>query len=218
MHPLIRNNIDGFPMLLYINGRLEGVYNFNLDKGAVTLGYEQWLRTDKTIEEDPNSREIVAADYEGYNKKKHIKINKLLISDDATDSMDKLYVVDRTVQIGDRITPNNKVMSYEVSANSDVGAGAFATTDWNSISSEFEIRYHPFEDDVINEDETLKEGCHPELVELITWVNQASDEEFKAHFEEHFNKEYMIKYFLAVYTFGMVDNFGFWLKYKTFSD
>lgn len=212
MHPLIRNNIDGFPMLLYINGRLEGVYNFNLDKGAVTLGYEQWLRTDKTIEEDPNSREIVAADYEGYNKKKHIKINKLLLSDDATDSMDKLYVVDRTVQIGDRITPNNKVMSYEVSANSDVGAGAFATTDWNSISSEFEIRYHPFEDDVINEDETLKEGCHPELVELVTWVNQASDEEFKAHFEEHFNKEYMIKYFLAVYTFGMVDNFGFWLK------
>ena len=206
MHPLIRNNIDGFPMLLYINGRLEGVYNFNLDKGAVTLGFEQWLRTDD--ESDPNSRVIVAADYPEYNKKEHIKINKLLLSDDATDSLDKLYVVDRTVQIGDRITPNNKVMSYEVAANSDVGAGAFATTDWESIKSEFEIRYHPFEDDVINEDETLKEGCHPELLELITWVNQSSDEEFRAEFENHFNKEYMIKYFLAVYTFGMVDNFG----------
>ena len=128
------------------------------------------------------------------------------------------FISTKTV-VGDAIKVDSETTILPlIDVSFGIGAGAFATTDWNSISSEFEIRYHPFEDDVINEDETLKEGCHPELVELVTWVNQASDEEFKAHFEEHFNKEYMIKYFLAVYTFGMVDNFGFWLKYKTFSD
>lgn len=233
MQPKVRNQIDGFPMLLYINGRLEGIYNFNLDKGAITLGYEQfipaseyhnsngeydeyiasggdlelneWLKTFKDV------REVVSPDYGDYNKKKHVKINSLALSEDLDDSMDKLKVAPKGTKEGDLLVENPHVMSYEISANSDNGAGAFAVDDWDPISTEFEIRFHPDEDNVITEvngAEILKEGCHPELQELVTWVNKSDDATFKAEFHEHFNFEYVCKYYLSVFIFGMVDNFG----------
>lgn len=233
MQPKVRNQIDGFPMLLYINGRLEGIYNFNLDKNAVTLGYEQfvpaeewcnsngeydeyiagggnlelneWLKTLKGV------REVVSPDYVGYNKKKHVKINSLALSEDLNDSMDKLKIAPKGTKEGDLLVENTRVMSYEVSANSDVGAGAFKTDEWGAISTEFEIRYHPDEDNVLdqlNGVEVLKAGCHPELQELVTWVATTDDARFKAEFNQHFNFEYVCKYFLSVFVFGMVDNFG----------
>ena len=229
MQPLVRNQIDGFPMLLYINGRLEGIYNFNLDKGAITLGYEQMLNANEyfnsngeydaykssggtmSLEEwlkDQGALEVVAADYPDFNKKKHVKINTLALSDDLTDSLNKLKVAPKGTAVGDLLYDNPHVMSYEIAANSDTGAGAFASSEWTSVSSEFEIRYHPEEDDVINEDETLKEGCHPELLRLINWVKDADDETFKAEFDQYWNFEYTCKYFLSTFTFGMVDNLG----------
>lgn len=229
MQPKVRNQIDGFPMLLYINGRLEGIYNFNLDKNAITLGYEQLLDANKYLNSNDEynkylasggeleledwlkangAKEVVAPDYPDYNKKKHIKINTLALSEDLDDSMDKLKVAPKGTAIGDLLIDNPHVMSYEIAANSDTGAGAFASNEWDSISSEFEIRYHPDEDNVINEDETLKEGCHPELERLITWTMNADDETFKAEFDQYWNFEYVCKYFLATFTFGMVDNLG----------
>ena len=229
MQPKVRNQIDGFPMLLYINGELAGIYNFNLDKNAITLGYEQYLDANEYLNsngeyeeylagggslsldkwlKDNGAKEVVAADYPEYNKKKHIKINTLALSEDLDDSMDKLKVAPKGTAIGDLLYENPHVMSYEIAANSDVGAGAFASTEWSSVSSEFEIRYHPEEDDVINEDETLKEGCHPEILRLIEWTKNADDETFRAEFDQYWNFEYVCKYFLAVFTFGMVDNFG----------
>lgn len=234
MQPKVRNQIDGFPMLLYINGRLEGIYNFNLDKNAVTLGYEQflpaaevhnsngeydayiagggtlelndWLKTFKDV------REVVAPDYAEYNKKKHVKINSLALSEDLDDSMDKLKIAPKGTVQGDLLVENQHVMSYEGAANSDVGAAAFASDKWEDIASEFEIRYHPDEDNVIDADEKLLEGKHPELVRLVHWVKNSDDATFKNEFDQYFNFEYTCKYFLAVFCFGMVDNFGFWLK------
>jgi hypothetical protein len=229
MQPKVRNQIDGFPMLLYINGRLEGIYNFNLDKGAITLGYEQFLSANEYFNsngeydaykagggdmelndwlKDQGALEVVDPNYPGYNKKKHVKINTLALSEDLDDSMDKLKVAPQGTVVGDLLYENPHVMSYEIAANSDTGAGAFASSEWNSISSEFEIRFHPEEDDVINEDETLKEGCHPELVRLVEWVMNADDETFKAEFDQYWNFEYTCKYFLSTFTFGMVDNLG----------
>lgn len=229
MQPKVRNQIDGFPMLLYINGRLEGIYNFNLDKGAITLGFEQYLDANEYFNSNgeydeyiagggllelndwlikQGAKEVVEPTFEEYNKKKHIKINSLALSDDLTDSMDKLKVAPVGTAVGDLLYENPHVMSYEIAANSDLGAGAFASTEWSSIASEFEIRFHPDEDNVINEDETLKEGCHPELVRLIEWVKNTDDETFKAEFDQYWNFDYVCKYFLAVFTFGMVDNMG----------
>ena len=234
MQPKVRNQIDGFPMLLYINGRLEGIYNFNLDKNAVTLGYEQflpaaevhnsngeydayiagggtlelndWLKTFNDV------REVVAPDYAGYNKKKNVKINSLALSEDLDDSMDKLKIAPKGTVQGDLLVENQHVMSYEGAANSDVGAAAFASDKWEDIASEFEVRYHPDEDNVIDADEKLLEGKHPELVRLVHWVKNSDDATFKNEFDQYFNFEYTCKYFLAVFCFGMVDNFGFWLK------
>ena len=40
-NPQVRNSIDGFPCLLYINDELEGVYTFNLDRYSTnSLGYD----------------------------------------------------------------------------------------------------------------------------------------------------------------------------------
>lgn len=107
------------------------------------------------------------------------------------------------------------VRSYEVSANSSIGAGAFHDDSWESIRSEFEIRYHPDEDNVIEEVEVdgvvtefMKEGCHPELVRLISWVKNASQEDFDRDATKYLNIPYCIDYYLTVYTLGMVDNFG----------
>ena len=144
-NPLVRNAIDGFPMLLYINGKLAGIYDFNIDKGAENcFGFKD----------------------------------------------------------------NDKCMSYEVSANSNLGAGAFATDNFESIKEEFEVRFHPDEENVIDENETLIDGKHPELQELVSWVCNADDNEFKTNFEKHFNLDYALGYFVLVYTLGMVDNLG----------
>ena len=140
----VRTAIGGFPIKLYINDLLMGVFNFNLDKGST----ECYGMTDKY----PNC------------------------------------------------------LSMEVVANTDTTGGAFCK--WTEESektklayyqSDFEIRYAADE-----EDETIWD-C---IAELVEWVSDADDETFAAELEQHFNKEYLIRYYLTVMVFGMVDNLG----------
>lgn len=140
--------IDGFPIKLYINDKLMGVFNFNLDKG-----------NDKSF---------------GFDKK---------------------------------LFP--ECVSYEISANTDTTAGAF--NKWTGkqngeeelayLQKDFELRY-PDE----KEDPTY--GYLTKLKRLVDWVSDADDATFKKDFELYFNKEYTLKYYLFVLTFGMVDNLG----------
>ena len=44
-----------------------------------------------------------------------------------------------------------------------------------------------------------------ELIRLIEWVNDSSDEDFRDNFERYFNKEYVLRYYLFVLVFGAVD-------------
>ena len=142
----VRNAIDGFPMLLKVNGVLRGIYMFNIDKGAKNcFGF--------------------------------------------TDEY-------------------GKVKAYEMSANSDGGAASFLDDSWESIAAEYEIRYHWDEDNVINEDEIMLEGKHPELQRVISWTTNCTNEEFKRDVHEYWNLPTLIDYFLLVYSFGMVDNLG----------
>ena len=46
------------------------------------------------------------------------------------------------------------------------------------------------------------------LKRLIEWVDKSTDEEFVRDFENYFNKDYTLRYYLLVITLGMVDNLG----------
>ena len=75
------------------------------------------------------------------------------------------------------------------------------------IQESFEVRY--------GDEDTKGWGfMHVNNVEgtgiapLIDWVDNSTDEQFVAEFEEHFHKDYTLRYFLLVMVLGMVDNLG----------
>lgn len=101
--------------------------------------------------------------------------------------------------------------SFEVASNSDTSAGAFMSYKGTGGSAEelayikesFELRF-PDEDDVgvdygfldMNGDSTRG------LKRVIDFTDKSSDEDFIAHFEEYFNKQYTFRYFLLVMALG----------------
>ena len=145
-NPQVRNSIDGFPCLLYINDELEGVYTFNLDRYSTnSLGYDT--------------------------------------------------------------TQFPKCLSYEISANSDSTAGAFVPwttatgkTEIDYLSADFRCRYP---DSRANGDDDFAE-----LKRLVDWVGNSTDDMFREQIEQYFNLEYLIRYYLTVQLFGLIDNLG----------
>ena len=127
--------------------------------------------------------------------------------------------------LGFTISDFPNAISMEVTANSDTSSGAFMSR--NDLSDEeqlkylkesFELRY-PDEDDVSSswgflgmeiEDENGEKTFDRSygLASLIDWVDNSSDEEFVSEFEEHFHKDYTLRYYLLVIILGMVDNLG----------
>ena len=108
--------------------------------------------------------------------------------------------------------------SYEISANSDTSAGAFMSydevanadvTELEYIKQSFELRF-PDEKDVSEDWGFMgipnEEGTG--LKTLIDWVDNCTDEEFVRDFEQHFHKDYTLRYYLMVIVAGMVDNLG----------
>ena len=145
-NPQVRNSINGFPCLLYINDELEGVYTFNLDRYSTnSLGYDT--------------------------------------------------------------TQFPKCLSYEISANSDTTAGAFVPwststgkTEREYLAADFKCR---FPDNRVNGDDDFAE-----LKRLVDWVGNATDDMFREQIEQYFNLEYLIRYYLTVQLFGLIDNLG----------
>lgn len=107
--------------------------------------------------------------------------------------------------------------SFEVASNSDTSAGAFMSYKGTGGSAEelayiknsFELRF-PDEDDVGADYGFLdmKGDSSRGLKRVIDFTDNSSDEDFVAHFEEYFNKQYTLRYFLLVMGLGMVDNLG----------
>lgn len=147
----IRNSINGFPCLLYINDELQGVYNFNLDRYS-TRPY-------------------------GY-------------------------------------TDPEKCLVYEVSANSDTTAGAFYK--WTEASGKSQLDYYKSDFECLYPP-TRAAGTDnmAELIRLIEWVNDSSDEDFKDNIGRYFNLEYLLRYYLFVLVFGAVDSLGKNMKLTT---
>ena len=112
-------------------------------------------------------------------------------------------------------------MGFEVTANSDTSAGAFMSYKGDDPDEEleyykqsFELRF-PDEDDVEPwygflgiPDENGEIDSSYGIKRLIEWVDNCSDEEFVRDFDQYFNRDYTLRYYLLVITLGMVDNLG----------
>ena len=147
----VRNSIAGFPILLYINDELQGVYNFNLDRYS-TKPY-------------------------GY-------------------------------------TDTGKCLVYEVSANSDTTAGAFYK--WSESSGKSQLDYYKSDFECLYPPTRANGNDNmSELIRLIEWVNDSSDEDFKDNIGRYFNLEYLLRYYLFVLVFGAVDSLGKNMKLTT---
>ncbi len=147
----VRNTINGFPTLLYINDELQGVYNFNLDRYS-TKSY-------------------------GYH-------------DDG------------------------KCLVYEVSANSDTTAGAFHK--WTQETGKDKLDYYKSDFECLFPPTRASGNDNmEELIRLIEWVNDASDEDFRDNIHNYFNKEYLLRYYLYVLVVGAVDSLGKNMKLAT---
>ena len=70
----------------------------------------------------------------------------------------------------------------------------------NDVTSTNDKYKNPYIEVVMNTSYGLKS--------LIDWVDNSTDEQFVAEFEEHFHKDYTLRYFLLVMVLGMVDNLG----------
>ena len=101
-------------------------------------------------------------------------------------------------------------ISYEVSANSNTTAGAF--NKWTSATgltekqyyyNDFELRYSSRSQDADENNWDITP-----LKTLVDWVSDADETEFKANLDQHFNRRYLIDYYIFTMTAGLVDNFG----------
>ena len=122
-----------------------------------------------------------------------------------------MFNIDRYAEKNYGFEGEQSVVSYEIAVNSEGGAGAFATDAWESIRSEFEMRYHYGGDEsVVCETVTvggvpttvLKAGYHSELQNLVSWVCNSSIEEFRSELREHFELNFLIDYYLWVVMLG----------------
>lgn len=90
--------------------------------------------------------------------------------------------------------------AYRAEENSAMGAAAFRDSSDFSIEQEFEER-HP--------KRSPGTGVkHNELRRLIDFVKESSDAAFTRDFTKHFNKNYVLDYFLICYAFGGIDSMG----------
>ena len=149
-NPDVRNSVNGFPTLLYINDELQGIYNFNLDRYSTSsFGYD-----------------------------------------------------------------SDTTLVYEVSANSDTTAGAFYK--WSESSGKSKLDYYKSDFECLYPPTRAAGNDNmEELIRLVEWVNDSSDEDFKDNMHRYFNLQYLLRYFLYVYVVGAVDSLGKNMKLAT---
>ena len=108
-------------------------------------------------------------------------------------------------------------VSMEVTANSDTSAGAFMSKDLSDaeqlayLQESFELRYGNEDVDgwgFLGMEVDGVWSTEHGLKALVDWVDNSTDEEFVSEFEEHFHKDYTLRYYLLVIILGMVDNLG----------
>ena len=101
-------------------------------------------------------------------------------------------------------TDTEKCIVYEVSANSDTTAGAFYK--WSEASGKSQLDYYKSDFECLYPPTRANGNDNmSELIRLVEWVNDSSDEDFKDNIGRYFNLEYLLRYYLFVLVFGAVD-------------
>ena len=97
---------------------------------------------------------------------------------------------------------------YEISANTNATAGAFipwsansGVDEWTWYKNDFKGIYPEEIQNPVNDDYAV-------LKELINFVYNSNDEVFMTNFSTYFDKESVIRYYIMVMVFGLVDSLG----------
>jgi hypothetical protein len=106
------------------------------------------------------------------------------------------------------------MLVYEINSNSNTSAGAFYRYGDNAESSAniSELDYYKRDFNLIYGNRTTDSDSYSEIKTLVEWVSVAEQDLFREMISEHFNKEYLFRYFLTVLMIGAVDSLGFWLN------
>lgn len=109
------------------------------------------------------------------------------------------------------------MLVYEINSNSNVSAGAFYKYGENETSSSgvTELEYYKRDFNLIYGNRTTDSDTYAEIKTLVEWVSLAEQDLFRETISEHFNKEYLFRYFLVVLMIGAVDSLGKNMKIMT---
>lgn len=75
-----------------------------------------------------------------------------------------------------------------------------------------ELDYYKRDFSLIYGNRTADSDSYSEIKTLVEWVSVAEQDLFRETIGEHFNKEYLFRYYLMVLFIGAVDSLGFWLN------
>ena len=109
------------------------------------------------------------------------------------------------------------MLVYEINSNSNTSAGAFYRYGDNAESSAgiTELEYYKRDFNLIYGNRTSDSDTYSEIKTLVEWVSVAEQDLFRETISEHFNTEYLFRYFLMVLLIGAVDSLGKNLKMMT---
>ena len=109
------------------------------------------------------------------------------------------------------------LLVYEINSNSNTSAGAFYRYGDNAESSTgvTELNYYKRDFNLIYGNRTADSDTYSEIKTLVEWVSVAEQDLFRETISEHFNTEYLFRYFLMVLLIGAVDSLGKNLKIMT---
>ena len=128
--------------------------------------------------------------------------------------VEEIELKDTTIKISRYRTKDEISIKVNKLSNSSTSLQVYedndnVMTELEYIKQSFELRF-PDEDDVSEDWGFMgipnEEGTG--LKALIDWVDNCTDEEFVRDFEQHFHKDYTLRYYLMVIVAGMVDNLG----------
>ena len=102
------------------------------------------------------------------------------------------------------------MLVYEINSNSDISAGAFYRYGENAESSAniTELEYYKRDFNLIFGNRTTDNDSYSEIKSLVEWVSVAEQDLFRDAISEHFDREYLFRYYLTVLLIGGVDSLG----------
>lgn len=102
------------------------------------------------------------------------------------------------------------MLVYEINSNSDISAGAFYRYGENAESSAniTELEYYKRDFNLIFGNRTTDNDSYSEIKSLVEWVSVAEQDLFRDTISEHFDREYLFRYYLTVLLIGGVDSLG----------